>query len=84
LSKRTYDDKLHIDMPFGKALERFVGVDPKQVEANIAKSKKRKPPGRKRDALPGGQSIDAKDLTSQDTPVVSLRDRRTRKRNKGY
>jgi hypothetical protein len=75
MAKRTYDDKLHIDMPFSEALERFIGVDPKQVEANMAKSKKRKPPGEVAKRSPGGQGHET------DSTVVSLRDRRTRKRN---
>jgi hypothetical protein len=41
---RTYEDKLHLDMPFDEAVERFIGTDPKEVAANIAKSKAAKPP----------------------------------------
>ena len=40
---RTYEDKLHLDMPFDEAVERFIGTDPKEVAANIAKSKRAKP-----------------------------------------
>jgi hypothetical protein len=69
--RRTYDDKLHIDMPFGEALERFIGVDPKQMHTNIAKSKKKKPPGEK---APSDGEPDGKNL-------VDLRQRRMRKRN---
>lgn len=47
MSKKTYDEKLYLDMPFGEALERFAGTKPKQVAAGIAKSKKAKPPGGK-------------------------------------
>jgi hypothetical protein len=82
MTKRTYDDKLHIDMPFGEALERFVGVKPDEMHDNIAKSKKKAPPGSAptrggKSALPGGQG--GQDPSSVN--VVSLRDRRTRKRN---
>lgn len=68
MSKRVYDDKLHLDMPFGEALERFVGTDPKQMHANIKRAKKKKPPGGK---------IAPSDGTSQEN-VVRLRDRRKR------
>ena len=38
-----YDDKMHLDMPLGEALERFIGTDPDEMRANIAKSKATKP-----------------------------------------
>ena len=66
MTKRKYDDKLHIDMPFGEALERFAGVEPAEMHANIAKSKKKKPPGSKK---PSGDSV-------ANQTVVRLRDRR--------
>jgi hypothetical protein len=72
--KRAYEEKLFIDMPFGKALERFAGVDPKEMHANIRKAKKKKPPGGKK-APPSTLVVSDK--------VVSLRDRRSRKRNYG-
>jgi hypothetical protein len=28
MAKRPYQDKLHIDMPFGEAVERLIGVKP--------------------------------------------------------
>lgn len=59
-------------MPFDEALKRFIGTDPKEVQANIDKSKKKKPPGKK----PGGKKL-------QQENVVSLRSRRMRKRNDG-
>jgi hypothetical protein len=68
--KRTYDDKMKLDMPFGEALERFIGVKPEEMHANIAKSKKKKPPGGTKAKRPG---------KPQHKNVVSLRDRRTRK-----
>jgi|tagenome__1003787_1003787.scaffolds.fasta_scaffold14931420_1 hypothetical protein len=34
-------------MPFGETLERFVGVKPREMEANIAKSKKGEAAGRR-------------------------------------
>jgi hypothetical protein len=70
---RTYDDKMKLDMPLAEALERFAGVDPKQMHANIKRAKKKKPPGEKK--TPGGKD--------DDKNVVNLRDRRMRKRNYG-
>ncbi|SDJ72879.1 hypothetical protein SAMN05216338_106241 [Bradyrhizobium sp. Rc2d] len=61
-----------LDMPFDEALKRFIGTDPKEVQANIDKSKKKKPPGTK----PDGKNL-------QQENVVSLRSRRMRKRNDG-
>ncbi len=71
--KRQQQERLHLDMPFDEALERFVGVDPAEVRGNIKRSKKKKPPGGKR---PSGGS-------SQAENVVSLKVRRIRKRNTG-
>lgn len=72
MTKRPpYEDKLHLDMPFGEALERLVGVDPKQVNANIKKSKAAKPPGEK------------KPPPDDSTNVAKLSDARVRKRKRG-
>lgn len=61
-------------MPFGETLERFVGVKPREMEANIAKSKKgEKPPGGGKRA-PSGDKVQAENVTS-------LRTTRERKRN---
>ncbi|HXQ14081.1 MAG TPA: hypothetical protein VN814_05605 [Caulobacteraceae bacterium] len=35
---------LHIDMPFGEALERFIGADPAETRANIDIEKGKKSP----------------------------------------
>jgi len=75
MAPRKYDDKMKLDMPFAEALERFAGVDPKQMHANIKRAKKKKPPGGKK-APSGDRSDDTQN-------VVSLRDRRIRKRNYG-
>ena len=64
---------MKLEMPFSEALERFAGTDPKEMQANMDKAKKRKPPGS--GEPPGG--------TNQDDGVVSLRSRRMRKRNQG-
>ena len=37
MTGRKYDDKMNLDMPFAEALERFVGVDPREMHANIAR-----------------------------------------------
>lgn len=73
--KKHYDDKLHLDMLFEKAVERFGHTSPDEMHANIARAKKKKPPGgRKR--KPSGGNVDQRN-------VVSLRDVRVRKRNYG-
>ena len=72
MTKRPpYQDKLHIDMPFNEALERFIGTDPKHVQANIKRAKKKRPPGGK------------KPPPDDPTNVASLRDARIKRRNKG-
>jgi hypothetical protein len=35
---------LHIDMPFGEALERFIGTSPEETQANMDIEKGRKSP----------------------------------------
>lgn len=75
--KRTYDDKMKLAMPFSEALERFAGTNPTEMHANIKRSKKKKPPGGK------GKRKQPPDDTGEAQNVVSLRDRRTRKRNYG-
>ena len=56
MTTKKYDDKLFLDMPFGEALERFAGTNPKEVAAGIAKSKKAKPPGGKLKPPPSGDT----------------------------
>jgi hypothetical protein len=72
---KTLEPPLGLDMPFDEALKRFIGTDPKEVEASIRRAKKKKPPGGKKKPPP--------DATLDDKSVVSLRDRRLRKRNYG-
>jgi hypothetical protein len=74
MAKRTYDDKMRLDMPFSEALKRFADTDPREMHANIKRAKQKKPPGGKK--APPGTPVDA-------DKVVSLRDRRMRKRNHG-
>jgi hypothetical protein len=66
---------LGLDMPFDEALKRFIGTDPKEVEAGVKRAKKKKPPGGKK-KVPSDGDVDAQN-------IVSLRDRRMRKRNYG-
>jgi len=66
--KRRYDDKLYLDISFGEVMERFAGVKPSEMHANIRKAKKKKPPGGKKHAPP--------DDAVKGQNVVRLRDRR--------
>ena len=70
---RKHEPPLYIDMDFGEAAERFSGVDPREVEANIAKSKMKKPPGRK--GSPSGPRR-RKPASHDAGDVVRLKDRR--------
>ena len=63
---------LGLDMPFSEALERYIGVEPKELEANVAKEKKKRPPGKK---APGGKGQKAK--------VVLLGDHKTARKRHG-
>lgn len=63
---KKYEDKLFIDMPFDEALERFAGVKPAEMHANIDKAKKKKKP-------PGGEPSSGKVVNSG---VVELRYKR--------
>jgi len=47
-----YEDKMSLDMPFDEALERFIGTDPTEVAANIAKSKAAKPEAERKRPAP--------------------------------
>jgi hypothetical protein len=68
-----YEDKMRLDLPFAEALERFAGTSPKEMHANIKRSKKRKPPSEKSKS-PGD---------SDAQKVTKLSVRRVRKRNTG-
>jgi hypothetical protein len=69
------DPPFGLDMPFDEALKRFIATDPKEVDANIKRSKKKKPPGGKK-KIPSDDQVKSQE-------VVSLRDTRIRKRNYG-
>jgi hypothetical protein len=81
---KALEPKLALDMPFDEALQRFMRAKPSEVEASIEKSKKKKPPKakvvKKKKKTPGSKKA------PPGTPVknvVSLRERRMRKRNYG-
>ena len=77
MAKRRYDDKMHLDMPFAEAMERFVRTDPKEMHANIAKAKQKKPPGGKHKP-PGKTGVRSTEN------LLSLRDARVRKAKGNY
>ncbi len=77
MTARPPRETLGLDMPFGEAMERFIGVDPKEMHANVARSKKKKPPsGKKKKAKPPGAKVKAKN-------VLDLRERRMSLRRRG-
>ena len=76
MTARPPKEILGLHMPFGEAWERFIGVDPKEVDANEAKSKKKKPPGSKK-AKPSGK------VKAKSKNVISLKDRKTSLRRRG-
>jgi hypothetical protein len=42
MTGRPPKEVLGLHMPFGEAMEQFIAVDPKEMHANIAKSRKKK------------------------------------------
>ena len=67
------DPTMGLDMPFGEALERYIGVDPKEMVANEIRSKKKKPGRKKKKRSAPGKKAKAEN-------VVDLRQRRMRRR----
>jgi len=49
MTSRPPKEVLDLDMPFGEAMEQFIAVDPKEMHANIARSKKKKAARRQED-----------------------------------
>ena len=65
-----------LDMPYGEAMERFAGVNPRELEANVARSKKKRPPGgKKKTRKPPGKKSKGN--------VVSLREAHMSLRRRG-
>jgi hypothetical protein len=81
---KALEPKLALDMPFETALQRFMQAKPKEVEASIERSKKKKPPKakavKKKKKTPGRKKAPPGAL-GETQSVVSLRDRRIKKRN---
>ena len=73
---KRYDDKLHIDMPFGELVERYAGVKASEIEANVKRAKKKKPPRAAAKRKTPGVKVKAKN-------VLSFSERKTQLRNKG-
>jgi hypothetical protein len=44
MAKRTYDDKMKLNMPFAEALERYVGTKPAEMHAILPRRRKRNRP----------------------------------------
>lgn len=80
MPKRAKRPLLRIDMDFNEALERYIRTNPKEVEEIIRRSKTKKPSGRKRKKTVGGKKAPP---TTLGESVISLRERRMRKRNYG-
>lgn len=64
---------MKLDMPFAEALERYAGTSPQEMHANIARAKKKRPPGGKKPSSGHGEGEN----------VVSLTKRRVRKKLTG-
>jgi len=63
-----YDDKMHLDMPFDEALERFIGADPEETRANIAKSKQAKPEAERKRPTPEPDQTNVTKLSTKRNP----------------
>ena len=75
MPRKPMGEEFGLKMPFGEAMERFVGVDPKEMHANITRSKKKKPPGgRKKKRTPPGK---------RGKNIISLKDRKASLRRRG-
>jgi hypothetical protein len=48
MTARPPKEVLVLDMPFGEALERYVGSDSRELHALVARSKRKKPTARKK------------------------------------
>ena len=75
MTARPPKETLILDMPFGEALERYAGVDPKEVQAGVVRSKKKKPGGKKKRKPPGAKVKPGN--------VISLRERHMSRKRRG-
>ena len=79
---KKLEPKLGLDMPFDEALQRFIQTAPKQVDASIARSKKKKlHRGKKRKRKSPGRKKAPPGTLGESQSVISLRSRRMKKRN---
>lgn len=65
---RKYDDKMSLDMPFGEALERFIGTDPEETRANIERSKQAKPEAERKRPAPKPDQTNVTKLRGERKP----------------
>jgi len=70
---KKLEPKFGLDMPFDEAMQRFMQVDPRQVDASIERSKKKKPTSKKK--KPGGKKAPPGNA-SQSPNVIVLRNKR--------
>ena len=73
------ENKFDLDMPFGEAMERFIGTSVKETRDNIERSKKKKPPAAKRKkskTASGKKAVEAQN-------IISIRERRMSFRRRG-
>lgn len=75
------ENKFDLDMPFGEAMERFIGTSVKETRDNIDRAKKKKPPAakRKKRKSTGGKKAEA----AVPQNVISMRDKRMSLRRRG-
>lgn len=76
MTGRPPKETLGLNMPFEEALDRLIGVNPRELAANEAKSKKKKPPGTKKKPKASGGMAKSQN-------VISLKDRKTSLRRRG-
>lgn len=52
---KKHEPRLHLDMPFGEAVERYAETDPREVEASVIASKKKLPGPSQKTKRPGSK-----------------------------
>lgn len=77
MTARPPKEVLGLEMPFGEAMERFIGVNPKEVEANIRRAKAKKPPGgkKKKKRSPPSKKLKPENVISMREGHMALRRR---------
>jgi len=74
------ENKFDLNMPFGEAMERFIGTSVKETRDNIERSKKKKPPAAKRKER---KTASGKKKAIKAENVISMRERRMSLRRRG-